>query len=93
MLVKKERRDIPTCYESVTVFADGSSWTERHESALLTRWHNEGFGYDELDTRKYSDHVYGENLTLAALKRNKLEWVRLKNPGVNFKIKWAKVDY
>lgn len=90
---KNERRDIPTCYESIVTFEDGSIWAERHETDLETRWHKKGFGYDEINTRKYSDSVYGDNLTLAELKKVKRDWVRLKNPGVNFSIKWKKVDY
>lgn len=90
---KIERRDIPACYESVVIFEDGSIWAERHETDLEIRWHNKGFGYDEINTRKYSDSVYGDNLTLAELKKAKLDWVRLKNPVVNFSIKWKKVDY
>lgn len=92
-IAPEERRDVPTVWQSVVSFEDGSQWEERHESELITRWHKKGFGYDEINTKRYSDHVYGENLTLAELKVAKKLWVESKNPGVNFSIKWKKVEY
>ena len=90
---KPERRDIPTVWQSIVVFEDGSQWEERHESELIMRWHVNGFGYDEINSKRYSDLVYGENLTLAELKASKNLWVESKNPGVKFSIKWKKVEY
>ena len=90
---QKERRDVPTVWQSVVSFEDGSQWEERHESELIIRWHVNGFGYDEINTKRYSDLVYGENLTFAELKASKNLWVESKNPGVKFSIKWKKVEY
>ena len=90
---KTERRDTPTVWQSTVFFEDGSQWDERHESDLITHWHAKGFGYDEVDSKKYSDFVYGENLTLSQLKIAKKHWIESKNPGIGFSVKWKKVDY
>ena len=90
---KQERRDIPTVWQSTVVYEDGSQWVERHESALITRWHKKGFGYDEINSKRYSDSVYGENLTLSQLKIAKKQWILSKTPDASFSIKWQKVEY
>lgn len=92
-MYKNERRDPPTVWQSITTFQDGSQWTERHEADLITRWHKKGFGYDEINSNRYSDSSYGENLKLADLKKAKKEWLISKNQGAVFSIKWQKVDY
>jgi hypothetical protein len=91
--IKQERRDIPTVWQSTVIFEDGSQWKERHESDLVTRWHNKGFGYDEINTKRYSDSVYGENLKLSELKHSKMLWIKSKNPDAKFSITWQKIDY
>lgn len=90
---KQERRDIPTVWQSTVIYEDGSQWDERHESDLITRWHKKVFGYDEINSKRYSDAVYGENLTLSQLKIAKKQWILSKNLDINFSIKWQKVEY
>ena len=90
---KQERRDIPTVWQQTVIYEDGSQWVERHESDLITRWRKKGFGYDEINSKRYSDSVYGENLILSQLKIAKKQWIESKNPGIGFSIKWEKVDY